>query len=375
MISSVTRRVVFALALIVPLLAVGHVSGQIPLPIPEASPGVTVLTFARNLSFPRGLRWGPDGLLYVAEAGPGGDTSTVGLCEQVPGPPGPGPWTGGDTGRVSSFDRFGNGAIVSDNFPSALSADGTSQLGPADVEFYRDYLHVLGSGGGCSHGHPSHEEDNLIYKIFPDGTRQRFVNISDFVKNFETANPEPDDFEPDGTPYSMVTDQTYLYVVEPNHGQVIRIDAGGNMSRLVDLSAIFGHYVPTASTVRNGNLYVGNLGTFPIQPGRERIVQVDQTGNVQTVATGLTTVLGVQFSPSGELYVLEMSAAPGFPTPGEGKIVRVTQSGGLETIVSGLTFPTAMTFGPDGNLYVSHIGFGIPAGEILKIFLPGGSPF
>jgi hypothetical protein len=147
------------------------------------------------------------------------------------------------------------------------------------------------------------------------------------------------------------------------------------MTRLVDLSAIFGHYVPTASTLHDGNLYVGNLGTFPIMPGRERIVRIDQAGDVQTVATGLTTVLGVQFSPSGELYVLEMSDAPGFPTPGEGKIVRVTQSGGLETIVSGLTFPTAMTFGSDGNLYVSHIGFGIPAGEILKVFLPGGSPF
>jgi hypothetical protein len=147
------------------------------------------------------------------------------------------------------------------------------------------------------------------------------------------------------------------------------------MSRLADISAFFGHIVPTASTLRNGDLYLGNLGTFPIFPGRERIIRVTQAGDVQTVFTGLTTVLGLQFSSSGDLYVLEMSDAPGSPTPGAGKIVKIDEFGNLDTIVSGLTFPTAMTFGPDGNIYVSHIGFGIPAGEILKVFLPEGSPF
>ncbi len=40
--------------------------------------------FATGLNNPRGLRFGPDGNLYVAEAGLGGTNSTIGQCQQVP---------------------------------------------------------------------------------------------------------------------------------------------------------------------------------------------------------------------------------------------------------------------------------------------------
>ena len=48
----------------------------------------TVKVFATGLNSPRGLRFGPDGNLYVAEAGTGGTNSTVGSCDQVPFPVG-----------------------------------------------------------------------------------------------------------------------------------------------------------------------------------------------------------------------------------------------------------------------------------------------
>jgi hypothetical protein len=37
---------------------------------------------------PRGLKFGPDGYLYVAEGGMGGTKSSAGLCPQVPAPVG-----------------------------------------------------------------------------------------------------------------------------------------------------------------------------------------------------------------------------------------------------------------------------------------------
>ena len=56
----------------------------------------TVSVFAGGFNNPRGLKFGPDGFLYVAEGGAAGDLSTVGVCEQAAGPPaGPGPYTGG----------------------------------------------------------------------------------------------------------------------------------------------------------------------------------------------------------------------------------------------------------------------------------------
>src|SRR5664280_2953993 len=64
----------------------------------------TVSVFATGLNNPRGLKFGPDGNLYVAEGGTGGTNSTIGQCTQIPAT-GPGPSTGSDTGsRISKID-------------------------------------------------------------------------------------------------------------------------------------------------------------------------------------------------------------------------------------------------------------------------------
>src|SRR6188768_1583939 len=57
-------------------------------PVSEVSASVKV--YATGLNNPRGLKFGPDGNLYVAEAGVGGTTSSATFnCEQVPAPIGP----------------------------------------------------------------------------------------------------------------------------------------------------------------------------------------------------------------------------------------------------------------------------------------------
>ena len=81
---------------------------------------------------------------------------------------------------------------------------------------------------------------------------------------------------------------------------------------------------------------------------------------------GFTTVVAVDFGPDGLLYVLELSAAVGYPTPGDGKVVRLDRDGDIEDVATGLSVPTGMTFGPDGHLYVSNFG-AAPSGQILRI--------
>src|SRR5215475_13871553 len=76
----------------------------------------TATVFATDLRFPRGLKFGPDERLFVAESGLGGGDDTIGLCDQDPNF---GPYHSGPTSRISSFDLQGKGTIVVDNLPSS----------------------------------------------------------------------------------------------------------------------------------------------------------------------------------------------------------------------------------------------------------------
>lgn len=332
----------------------------------------TVKVFAGGLNSPRGLRFGPDGNLYVAEAGIGGTNSTVGTCEQVPFPVGP--YTGGPTGgRISKINRAGARTTVTDQLPASNANEiiGGDPEGVADVEFIGHNLYALIAGGGCSHGVPS--VPNGIVKIHGDGSWSMVANLSEWLMAHPVKNPEPDDFEPDGTPYSMINVRGDLFVVEPNHGDFIKVNAGGAIRRIADISASQGHIVPTTVAFREGNFFVGNLHPFPVVPGSSSIYRITPGGQVEVVLTGFTTVLGITFDEGGRLYVLENSTVAGMgPTPGTGDIVRVDHTGNKEILVSGLSFPTAMTFGPDGKLYVSNMGFGpgsTGGGQVLQVDL------
>src|SRR3977135_4395423 len=104
------------------------------------------------------------------------------------------------------------------------------------------------------------------------------------------------------------------------------------------------------------------------------ILRITKSGGVETVGTGLTTVVGLAFDRRHRLYVLENTTGNPFPTPGTGKVLRIDRNGDVKEIAAGLFLPTAMTFGPDGDLYVSNVGFGPPPiglGQIVRITIPG----
>jgi hypothetical protein len=359
------------------LIATSAVMSLAPLPsFAQQSAQPVPYIYATGLEAPRGLRFGPDGYLYVAEAGTGGTNSTGSTCTQVPGPVGP--YTGGMNARISKIDPRGTRTTVASGLPSTQDAQG-DLIGVADVAFLNGTLYAAVAGGGCSHGNPT--SPSGIVMVDPSSGKWTLIaDIGAFLKTHPTKYESADDFEPDGTLYSLIVDDGKLLTVEPNHGEVISVTTSGEIKQVIDISASEGHIVPTSIVAREGSLYVGNLNLFPIDPQWARILTLSngdrdddsnrapgfETHGLRIVNSkaGFTTVVAVDFGPDGLLYALELSDGAGYPTPGLGKVVRVKHSGEIEDVITGLAVPTGMTFGRDGRLYVSNFG-AIPAGTPL----------
>ena len=340
-----------------------------------ANPLLTPTVVASGLENPRGIKFGPDGRLYVAEGGLGGSRSTIGRCPQVPPPVGP--YTGGLTGRISAVNvATGARSTIARALPSnaTAAAGGGFPSSVADVAFLGRTLYALIAGAGCSHGLVG--TYNSVDRISARGIATPIVNLSEFIKTHPVAHPNPPDFEPDGAWYSLEAAGDVLLAVEPNHGEVDVVKPDGKIGRLVDVSATQGHIVPTAITSFYGQFLLGNYGVFvPGSQGHAKIFLLTRSGQLAELGSGLTAVAGVAVH-NGRIYALESFTGFFAPAPtvaNTGTVVRLEDDGSWREIVGGLSFPTAMTFGERNTLYISNKGFGQPtntSGEIVKVQIP-----
>ncbi len=338
----------------------------------HASARPSVTTYTTGLTNPRGLAFGPDGKLYVAEAGVGGG--------QTPADIDPGcpvnvniysPYTAGYSGRVTRVLADGTTETVSDNLPSMTDAFGGS-YGPTDVAFIGGTLYVLIEMGGCSHALP--EDLPAILRVNPDGSTDSVANLNAWLArnppNFiKDTDPATTDLEPDGVFHSMFAAGRYLYVVETNRGMVLRVDPRkGVIERVYDMSIDNAEHNPIVMT-RRGNDYL--VGTFGEDGGPAELAQFDKGFMGYSLPfQSLHPIVGLAWH-GNRLYGVEIFTYDNPWQPESANLVAFDPKTGerRELLTGFASFPNGLVKGPDGALYTSNWGISYAPGDggVLRI--------
>ena len=339
---------------------------------------------AAALNNPRGLGFSSDGMLYVAEAGIGGN----GAC--VVSPEG-GNVCYGDTGSITRIShpsshpeqqRIVTGLPSLAPPPGAANA-GQNATGPHDIDFHGNGNGWVTIGFG---GNPANR--SLLGAV---GSRfGRLVRIQSNGKaRFEEdlaayeAAANPDGGLRDSNPYGVLAAGGKVVFADAGANAVNEVKANGSITTL----AVFANRlvqnpfappgvmipmqaVPT-TVVRgpDGALYVGQLTGFPFPPGGARVYRVPADGGTPEVfASGFTNIIDIAFAPDRSLYVLEIAAnglLSGDPT---GALIRVAPNGTRTTIASaGLVTPGGVAIGRDGSIYVTNFGTQPGIGQVVRI--------
>jgi hypothetical protein len=363
-----SARLVLALAAASLLSVVAAV-----VPLTAQSP---MLVVASGLDNPRGLSFGPDGALYVAEAGRGG-TST--LCVPTPEPPFPVIRCLGPTGAITRITGVGVHRRVVTNLPSVAGPTGSQAAGPNDVDFgFGSMWITIGIGGNPATRAPLEAAGIRMGWLARASMNGDWSYQLDLAGYEATANP--DGLLVDSNPFDLL--------IQSNRG--VFVDAGGNSLNQIDANmaistlAVFPRKplpggggatmdsVPTSvAAAPDGQLYVGELTGVPFPAGGAALYRVPAGGGTPVeVATGFTMIIDLAVGADG-IYVLEHDI-DGLLAPGlNGRLTRVRTDGTRTVIASdGLIRPGGVTIGPDGALYVTTSSHVAGVGGVVRIPRP-----
>jgi hypothetical protein len=338
------------------------------LAIPAGASASTITQVMHGLDNAKGLAFGPEGALYVAEAGRGGGAGAPSVIQRGSA------FYYGDTGAVSRL-WHGRQERVITGLPSLAMANGSRAEGPSDVSFQ-------GDGGGYVaiglEGNPNLREQlgtagaaNLgrLVRMTPDGS---WASAADLAGYEAAANP--DGRQVDSDPYSVLAEAGHQIAVDAGGNSLVRVEANGDLSTLAVLPTLAtstsGDAVPTCvARGPDGAYYVGILTGLPFADGAARIYRIVPGEAPTEFLTGFKAVIDIDFDTAGNLYVLQHSSgATGLALPGS--LLRVARDGTRTTVLAGLTNPTSVVVGPAGDLYISEFGLSAGGGRVLRIGAP-----
>jgi hypothetical protein len=339
--------------------------------------GAGVSVVMSGLDNPRGMDFGPQGALYVAEAGRGGGADPNAPSFVTRGIT----FSYGPTGAVSRLWK-GEQQRVASGLPSLGPASGNEALGPSDISFNGVGNAYVSVGFGADPNlrgalGPAGAGFAQLIRLKPNGNWGQVADLGTYERNI---NPDGRQF--DTNPFAVLASPGgEVVVADSGANSLLRVDNHGGVSTIgvlptLPTSQVFdGDPVPTGFTVGpDGAYYIGILSGAPFRAGVASVYRIVPGETPTVFRSGFKTIIDVDFDAAGNLYVLQHSSGPA-GLAGPGSLVRVAPDGTRSTVLDGLSAPTSTAVAPDGTLYVTNFGTTAGRGQVLRVAPsgPGGA--